>query len=98
MIEGARRQPRRRTQQIADHHRDARLHRVQYGVVAGEPHEIALHFEPYDTALRYPRGQAQHRGSGAAADIEDQLMRLGRHCRGKKNRVDCDTITFGRLT
>ena len=97
MVEGAGRQPRRRPQQIADHHRDARLHGVEDRVVAGQPDQIALHFEPDDAHMRHPRRQAQHRRPGAAADIEHQLMRLGRHRGGEKDRVDRDPVAILRL-
>ena len=66
------------------------FHPVEDRVVAGEADEIALHFEPDDPALRHPRRQAQHRRPGAAADIENKLMRLGRHRGGEKHRIDRD--------
>ena len=84
-------------QQIADHHRDAGLHRVEDRIVAGEPHQVALHFEPDDADMRHPRRQAQHRRPDAAADIEHQLMRLGRHRGSEKDRVDGDPIAVHRL-
>ena len=50
---------------------------------------------PTTRHVRHPRRQAQHRRAGAAADIEHQLMGLGRHRGGEENRVDRDPIAFG---
>jgi hypothetical protein len=66
-------------QQIADNYRDASLHSVQDRVVAGQPDQIALHFEPDHADMRYPRRQAQHRPTGAATNVEHQLMRFSRY-------------------
>src|SRR5215469_702304 len=85
-------------QQIPDHHRHARLQRIQDRVVARESYQLALHLEPDNPAMRHPRSQTKHRGARTAADIEDELLRLGRHRGGEKHRVDGGTITFRRLT
>ena len=71
-------------------HRDARRHAVQRDVVAGQPHQVALHFEADDAALRHARREAQHRRAAAAADVEHQLPRFGRHRGGEKDRIDRD--------
>ena len=84
-------------QEIAEHRRDARLHAVEDGVVAGELDEVALHFEPDDARLRHARRQAQHRRPGAATDIENGLVRRGRDRRGENNRIDRHPISGSRL-
>ena len=70
---------------------------LRIDVVAGQPDQIALHFEPDDAHMRHPRRQAQHRRAGAAADVEHQLMRLGRHRGSEKDRVDRDPVAVLRL-
>jgi hypothetical protein len=47
--------------------------------------------------LRHPSGETQRRRAGAAADIENQLMRLGGNSGGEKDRIDRDARAVCRL-
>ena len=84
-------------QQIPDHDRDAGLQPVQDHIVAGEPDEVALHFEPDDPRMRHSRGEAQHRRARPATDVEHQLVRFGGDRSGEEHRVDRDAVAAGRL-
>jgi hypothetical protein len=88
----------RRPQQIAGKHSDALLQPVHCSIVASQPCQIGLQFEPDDATFRHARGQAQARRSAAAADIEHDLARFDRDRGGEKNRVDRDARAIMRLT
>ena len=93
MVEGARRQPRRRPQQIADHHRDARLHAV-------EDRRCRRRAAPDRAAFRARRrGTCGTRAArhSVAAPVPQPIsstssLRLGRHRGREKDRVDRDAI------
>jgi hypothetical protein len=88
MIEGARREARRWVQEISDHDRRPRLEPVQYHVIAGEPDEVALHFQANNAGMRHASGKTQHRSARSASDIEDELMRFRWNRGSEENRVD----------
>ena len=73
---------------------DTRLRRIQDRVVAREPNQFAPHLEPDNPAMRHARRQTKHRSARTAADIKNELVRLGRHRGGEKYWVDGGTITF----
>jgi hypothetical protein len=58
VVEHAGAEARRRLQQIAGDRRNARADAVKRRVLAGQPNQVALQFEPDDAALRNPRGEA----------------------------------------
>ncbi len=90
VVEAAGAEARRRLQQVADHRRQTLAHAVERRIVAGQPNKVALQFEADDAALRHPRGEAQRRRAGTAADIENQMVGLGGNRGGEKNRIDRD--------
>src|SRR5207237_7024250 len=63
----------------------------------GEPDEAALRVHAGHPALRHPRREAQHRRTGAAADIKNLLMRLRGDRGGEQHRIDRRPRTVGRL-
>ena len=78
MVEGAGADPRRRVQQIADHHRGARRHAVEDDVVAGDAHQIALasRARSRGIAAPAPRGTASPRR--CRSRYRAPAVRLGR--------------------
>jgi hypothetical protein len=98
MVEGAGRQARRQVEEIALHHRDAPGEIVERDVVAGEADEVALDLDAGDAAGGHPRRQAERGGADAAADIEDGVLRPGRHGGGEEDGIDGDAIAGRRLT
>ena len=61
-------------QQVPDHDGDARLHRIQDCVVAGEANELALHLEPNDAAVSEPTDLADTSDENADNAITEPLL------------------------
>ena len=97
MIEARRHQPRRQGAEVAGDHLGALSKAVGLDIGDRHAHQLPLQLDADQPAVRDARGQAEHRGPGAGADIEHLLARLGGHGCCEKYRVDGNAIALLRL-